>query len=101
MEHIVQFGVTIDDDAIQKHVMQCASEAITKDIRDVIFNFRYGSPSGFKSEIVGMVKSVLEEILEESKDEIIRLAAHEVAETMRRSKKYKEIMKAIEETVND
>lgn len=44
-----------------------------------------------------MVKSVLEE----SKDEIIRLAAHEVAETMKRSKKYKEIMKAIEETVND
>lgn len=44
-----------------------------------------------------MVKSVLEE----NKDEIIRLAAHEVAGTMKRSKKYKEIMKAIEETVND
>lgn len=44
MEHILQFGVTIDDDAIQKHAMQKASQAITKDIRDVIFNFRYGSP---------------------------------------------------------
>lgn len=97
MEHIVQFGVTIDDDAIQKHVMQCASQAITNDIRENLFYFRYGRPDSFKSEIADMVKSVLEE----SKDEIIRLAAHEVAETMKRSKKYKEIMKAIEETVND
>lgn len=97
MEHIIQFGVTIDDDAIQKRVMQYASQAITKDIRDVIFNFRYGSPDGLSLEVAEMVKSVLEE----SKDEIIRLAAHEVAETMKRSKKYKEIMKAIEETVND
>lgn len=97
MEHILQFGVTIDDDAIQKHVMQNASQAITKDIRDVIFNFRYGSPDGLSSEVAEMVKSVLEE----NKDEIIRLAAHEVAETMKRSKKYKEIMKAIEEIVND
>ena len=97
MEHIVQFGVTIDDDAIQKHVMQNASQAITKDIRDVIFNFRYGRPDSLSSEVAEMVKSVLEE----SKDEIIRLAAHEVAETMKRSKKYKEIMRAIEETVND
>lgn len=97
MEHIVQFGVTIDDDAIQKYVMQNASQAITNDIRENLFYFRYGHPDGFKSEIADMVKSVLEE----SKDEIIRLAAHEVAETMKRSKKYKEIMKAIEETVND
>jgi len=97
MEHIVQFGVTIDDDAIQKHVMQKASEQVVKDVRENLFYFRYGSPEGFKPEIAGMVKSVLEE----SKDEIIRLAAHEVAETMKRSKKYKEIMKAIEETVND
>lgn len=97
MEHIVQFGVTIDDDAIQKHVMQKASEQVVEDVRENLFYFRYGSPEGFKSDIVRMVKSVLEE----SKDEIIRLAAHEVAETMKRSKKYKEIMKAIEETVND
>lgn len=97
MEHILQFGVTIDDDAIQKHVMQKASEQAVKDIRNVIFNFRYGSPDSLSSEVAEMVKSVIEE----SKDEIIRLAAHEVAETMKRSKKYKEIMKAIEETVND
>lgn len=97
MEHIIQFGVTIDDDAIQKHVMKKASEQVVKDIRENLFYFRYGSPDGFKSEIADMVKSVLEE----SKDEIIRLAAYEVAETMKRSKKYKEIMKAIEETVND
>lgn len=97
MEHIVQFGVTIDDDAIQKHVMQKASEQVAKDVRENLFYFRCGRPEGFKSEIADMVKSVLEE----SKDEIIRLAAQEVAETMKRSKKYKEIMKAIEETVND
>ena len=97
MEHIVQFGVTIDDDAIQKHVMQKASEQVVKDVRENLFYFRYGRPDSFKSEIADMVKSVLEE----SKDEIIKLAAHEVAETMKRSKKYKEIMKAIEETLND
>lgn len=97
MEHILQFGVTIDDDAIQKHAMQKASEQVVKDVHDQLFYSRYGSPNGFKPEVAGMVKSVLEE----SKDEIIRLAAHEVAETMKRSKKYKEIMKAIEETVNE
>jgi hypothetical protein len=97
MEHILQFGVTIDDDAIQKRVMQNASKAITADIREQLFYFHYGNPSSMKSEVAEMVKSVLEE----SKDEIIRLAAHEVAETMKRSKKYKEIMKAIEETVNE
>ena len=97
MEHIVQFGVTIDDDAIQKHVMQKASEQVVKDVREKLFYTQYGNPSGLSSEVAEMVKSVLEE----SGGEIIRLAAHEVAETMKRSKKYKEIMKAIEETVND
>lgn len=97
MEHILQFGVTIDDDAIQKKVMQNASIEITKELKNELFYFRYGDPSGLKPEVVDIIKGVIEQ----NKDEIIKLAAHEVAETMKRSKKYKEIMKAIEETVND
>ena len=37
MEHILQFGVSIDDDYIEKAVIKSATEACTKELREKIF----------------------------------------------------------------
>ena len=43
MEHVIQFGVSIDDDAIQKRIVENAEKVITEDI---------------KKEVMGMILKV-------------------------------------------
>jgi len=93
MEHIIQFGVTIDDDAIKKRVESAAVKEIAEDLRNQIFaiNTWNGAIRGFNDTTESIVKNVFAEY----KDEIIRLAAEMVADSMKRSKAYKEKLKEI------
>jgi len=93
MEHIIQFGVTIDDDTIKKRVESAAVKEIAEDLRNQIFatNTWNGSIRGFNDATESIVKNVFAEY----KDEIIRLAAEMVADSMKRSKIYKEKLREI------
>lgn len=88
MEHIVQIGVSVDDDRIEKAVVESATKAITKEMREHIFSY-YGS------SLTGTAEDIVENCIKEWKPEIIEKAAELVAESMKRSKAYREKVKEI------
>lgn len=98
MEHIIQFGITIDDDAIKKNIEEKATNkivgAVTQSMKDKLFN-RYG---GFTYDSQEMFK----QFLDKYKDEIIANAVDQVVDSIKRSKKYKEALaKVAEEMISE
>ena len=98
MEHIIQFGITIDDDAIKKNIEEKATNkivgAVTQSLKDKLFN-RYG---GFTYDSQEMFK----QFLDKYKDEIIANAVDQVVDSIKRSKKYKEALaKVAEEMISE
>lgn len=100
MEHIIQFGITIDDDAIKKNIEKNAVDKlvtdIKKEVRDEIF-----VGSGWNRGLSYKVQEIIKEAMAEYKDEIIKEATAEIVETLKRSKKYKEALAKIVEVVDE
>lgn len=99
MEHIIQFGITIDDDAIKKHIEEKATkqvaDSITQSVKDKIFK-HYGS--GFTYD----AQEMFGELLDKYKDEIIANATAQIVDSIKRSKKYKEALaKVAEEMISE
>ncbi len=97
MEHIIQFGITIDDDAIKKRVEEKATKQVTDSISQSIKDklFRY---NGFSYD----AQEMFAELLDKYKDEIIANATSQVVDSIKRSKKYKEALaKVAEEMINE
>ena len=93
MEHIVQFGITIDDDVIKEHIEEKATKqivgSISQSLKDKLFNC-YG---GFTYDSQEMFR----QFLDKYKDEIIANATAQVVDSIKRSKKYKEALAKITE----
>lgn len=100
MEHIVQFAIGIDDDAIKKRVIEGAYNDVVKQLlkeakKEVGLEGPYYNPSGNWKRII---EEALRGYFDENKDTIIELAASKLAESYRRTKAFKEKMtSAIEE----
>lgn len=92
MEHIIQFGVSIDDDKIEKTVIQAASDHLKTEVREQIF-----SRSGWG--FTPTVERIVRDVLTEWKPEILEKAAENVADSIKRSKAYKEKVKEITDAV--
>ena len=88
MEHIVQIGVCVDDESIEKAVVQSATRAITKEMKDHIFN-PYGSSLTYVAE------EIVKDAIVQWKPEIIEKAAELVADSIKRSKAYREKVKEV------
>lgn len=97
MEHIVQFAIGIDDEAIKKRIEASAENqiinSIKSDVTDQIFR-----KSNWKNEtqLHSWVKDIVVEAILEHKDDIIKSAAMELCEYMKRTKAVKQ---AVAETV--
>ena len=97
MEHIVQFAIGIDDEAIRKRIEASAEnqiiDSIKSDVTDQIFR-----KSNWKNEtqLHSWVKDIVVEAILEHKDDIIKSAAMELCEYMKRTKAVKQ---AVAETV--
>lgn len=93
MEHILQFAINIDDLTIKERIEKTATNKmaneLTKDVRDSIFS-GWGN-SGFSPAAERIIKKVLED----NKEEIIKNASKMVAESIKRSKRYKEALAEI------
>jgi len=93
MEHIIQFGVTIDDERIKQHIEEKATkqvcDSITQSMKDKLFG-RYGGFSYDAEEMIG-------KFLDKYKDEIIEKATAQVVDSIKRSKKYKTALAQIAE----
>lgn len=92
MEHIIQIGVAVDDDRIEKAVIESATKAITKEMCEHIFSY-YGS------SLTDTAEEIVRGCINEWKPEIIEKAAELVAESIKRSKAYKEKVKEITNAV--
>lgn len=93
MEHIIQFGITIDDERIRSSVESAAVKQLAQDLREQIFvtNRWSGNINGLNT----LTEDIVKDVFAEHKDEIIRMAAELVAESMKRTKKYKEAVSQI------
>ena len=101
MEHIVQFGIGIDDEAIRKIIMEKAEKSILDDlkkqIRTDIDNQIFVIDRGWygKERKIGLqdwVKDLVEKTLNGNKDQIIKMASEKLADKMSRTKAVKEAM---------
>ena len=98
MEHIVQFAIGIDDEAIRKRIEASAEnqiiDSIKSDVTDQIFR-----KSNWKNEtqLHSWVKDIVVEAILEHKDDIIKSAAMELCDYMKRTKAVREAVAGAEE----
>ena len=93
MEHILQFGINIDDDAIIKAVENRVTNEVKTEIKQRVKDKLFNSWGDFTPNM----RNILREVLTDYKEEIISRASEEVANSMKRSKKYKEALASIVE----
>ena len=108
MEHIVQFGIGIDDEAIRKIIMEKAEKSILDDlkkqIRTDIDNQIFVIDRGWcgkdykKVDLQDWVKDFVMKTLKDNKEQIIEMASEKLADKMSRTKAVKE---AITEKVRE
>lgn len=98
MEHVVQLGISIDDDAIQKQIMATAEKKIIgeikSDIESQIIERHRASWSYDRSKdelnLTTYAESIIRDWLDGNSDKIIELAGKMVADKVFRSKKWKD-----------
>ena len=92
MEHVIQIGVSVDDEAIQKQIIASAETKIVTEIKsqveETIFHRRnyYGST---RTELSEVGAQVVREWLDENSDKVIELAGKLIADKVYRSKAWK------------
>lgn len=100
MEHIVQFGIGIDDEGIRKRIEAAAEQQILREIELDAKRAIYKQNPYRRDDFTNIPTSYFDEkitgFLEAHKDEIIEAASKQLAERLVRSKKVKEML---EETV--
>lgn len=97
MEHILQFAIGIDDEAIRRRVEESAYKDVVKALTDDAVSAlpkRYGGAVDWRNLVDGIVA----DFLERYKPEIVDAAACKLHESMRRTKAVKDaIEKAVAE----
>lgn len=103
MEHIVQFAIGIDDEAIKKRIAESAENqivaSIKEDVESIMFNKEYYGTSRInKGSPKSWVEDLVKEVIEANKDQIIKGATEELARNMAKTKLVREAIKeAVEE----
>lgn len=94
MNHQVMISFDVDDKAISEKIV----EAAAKQVADKVVAECFASNNGYdyynkaKRTMSIYVKSIVQDLLEESKDEIIHEAVAEVVKSISRTKKVKEAL---------
>ena len=96
MEHIVQFGICVDDEKIKETISKNVEKAvigkISKEIMEEVFsNTGYGNTS-----IRPWVYDLVGDIVDNNKDKIIEIAVQGLIKSMARTKIVKDKLKEIE-----
>ena len=97
MEHVIQIGIGVDDEAVQKRVEKCAYDDILKSLIDDAKKTlgHTGYPQRIDQD--RYVRNAASNLVDEHKDEIIEAAINRVYESVRRSKKFRD---KLDETSN-
>lgn len=98
MEHIIQFGITIDDDAIRKNIESNALAAVVETFVD---EMKKNLPKKYYGNDVdwrAVAYNCISEFVEQNRDEIMDIAADRLVEKVARTKAWREKYgKALEE----
>ena len=94
MEHIVQFGISVDDDAIVKSIEKNVEKKVIDHICEEVNSLIKGR-WGYQGELEplrNMIKTQLDRILMENKDYILENASKILADRLARSKAGKQLL---------
>lgn len=96
MEHIVQFAIGIDDEAIRKNISEHAENTITEqllnDVERIIFDTDSWGRTINKSRASSFTERQFDKFLEDNRESIIEIAGKYLADKLARSKRGKEIL---------
>lgn len=99
MEHIVQFGIGIDDEAIKKSVSEHAEKVITEqllnEVEKIIFEQDAWGGQVNKYRASGFTERRFDKFLEDNRDTILELTSKYLADRLARTKRGKEILENI------
>lgn len=98
MEHIVQFGINIDDKAIANTIVKQATNQLENDLKqdiaDELCKARYNSYE-YKNKLMEIVRDITLEFFEEHKKEIIKQASDKLAEKLVKTKAVKQAVEDV------
>lgn len=97
MEHVIQLGINLDDDAIRRSVEKEAKdriiESIKRDVeREMGIERRTSSWGQLTYDADSVVREAINAICDDCRDQIVELAASKLAERAPRQKWYREMM---------
>ena len=102
MEHIVHFGINIDDEAVKNAVVNNATREIEKrvgkDIEKAFFQTDY---RGESYDVTVRGKEIIKEWFNEHSEEIIDRTTRMLADSLQRTKRVREAVKRITEEINE
>ena len=102
MEHIVQFAIGIDDEAIRKRIEASAEKQIIDSIREDISDHIFRETTWAKDSVLqNWVKDIVVDAILEHKDEIVTSAASQLCEYMKRTKAVKQAVAVAVEDLHD
>lgn len=94
MEHVVQIGIGIDDEAIKERIVSKVSNEISDklkvDVVQEITGSRYATAVEYRRMLGRIVDETIEKCMEQYKDEIIEKAVTALADKLSRTKAVKE-----------
>lgn len=99
MEHILQFGINIDDEKIKSTVMakvdKVVHEIVKEDVIEAITGNRHNGDYTYSQSLRELVNNTMERFYEDNKQAIIDLAADRLTEKMARTKAAKEAVERV------
>ncbi len=99
MEHILQFGINIDDEKIKNTVMakvdKVVHEIVKGDVIEALTGNRNNSDYTYSRSLKELVNNTMERFCEDNKQTIIDLAADRLAEKLSRTKVAKEAIEKV------
>lgn len=99
MEHILQFGINIDDETIKKICEEKAAEKAVSEVLEFSRDKYNRGYRGFSDTVFRMFEEQIAKVIEEHTDEIISLAVNEVTTRLMKTKKVKEAVNSVAEGV--
>lgn len=96
MEHIVQFAIGIDDEAIKKNISEHAEKTITEqllnDVERIVFDTDSWGRTVNKGRASSFTERQFEKFLEDNREDILEISGKYLADKLARSKRGKEIL---------
>lgn len=102
MEHIVQFGINIDDEVIKESIERQVLKQVCGQIRsDMMKTLDIGSNYEWKGKIREIANELINEFCTENKEEIIERASERLVDKLWRTKQVKDRVSSILDDVLD